>query len=111
MSSWSGVLSDIFRMSQAVVPTCFKESTIFPVPKKNKVTCRNDYHPITLTSVIMKCFERLVMVHIKASMPGTLDPLQFASKRFHGTCHLNAIHMAITHLDKRNTYLRMLFND
>ncbi|XP_045544674.1 forkhead box protein P2 [Salmo salar] len=54
-------------LQQAVVPTCFKETTIIPVPKKNKVTCPNDYRPTSLTSVIMKCFERLVMAHIKLS--------------------------------------------
>ena len=61
----------------------------------------------------MKCFERLVMAHINASMPGILDPLQFAyrSNRFTVVAISNAIHMAITHLDKRNTYVRMLFND
>ena len=45
---------------QSVVPTCFKMATIVPVPKKAKVTELNDYRPIALTSVIMKCFERLV---------------------------------------------------
>jgi hypothetical protein len=71
----AGFFSDIFNLSlsQAVVPTCFKETTIVAVPKKN-VSCPNDYSTFTLTSVIMKCLERLV----KASMPGTLDPLQFA---------------------------------
>jgi hypothetical protein len=29
-------------------------STIVPVPQKAKVTELNDYHPIALTSVIMK---------------------------------------------------------
>ena len=37
-----------------------------------------DKRPVTLTPVIMKCFERLVMGHIMVSRPCTLDPLQFA---------------------------------
>ena len=53
-------------------------ATIVPVPKKTKVTELNDYHPKALTSVIMKCFERLVKDHITSSLPGTLVPLQFA---------------------------------
>jgi hypothetical protein len=48
------------------------------VPKEGKETCLNDYRPITLTSVAMKCFERLVMAHINIILPDTLDPLQFA---------------------------------
>ncbi|KAI3351848.1 hypothetical protein L3Q82_020243 [Scortum barcoo] len=40
------------------VPTCFKETTIVPVPKKTKILSLNDYRPVALTSTIMKCFER-----------------------------------------------------
>ena len=39
-------------------------TTIFPVPKNNDVTCLNDYRPIALKSIAMKCFERLVVAHI-----------------------------------------------
>jgi hypothetical protein len=58
----AGVYTDILNLSlsQSVVPTCFRMSTIVPVSKKVKVTELNDYHPIALTSVIMKCFERLI---------------------------------------------------
>ncbi|KAI3360543.1 hypothetical protein L3Q82_002422 [Scortum barcoo] len=55
------VFADIFNMSllQSVVPTCFKETTIVPVPKKTKILSLNDYRPVAaLTSTIMKCFER-----------------------------------------------------
>ncbi len=74
------VLTDIFNtsLSQAVIPTCLKSTTIIPVPKKSPVSCLNDYRPIALTPIIMKCFERLVMHNIKTSLPNTLDPLQFA---------------------------------
>ena len=56
------VFSDIFNLSLSlsVLPTCFKRTTIVPVPKNTKVTCMNDYCPIAVTCVIMKCFERLV---------------------------------------------------
>ena len=40
-----------------------KDATIVPVAKKNKVSWLNDYHPVALTPVIMKCFEWLVMGH------------------------------------------------
>ncbi|KAK1788245.1 hypothetical protein P4O66_016695 [Electrophorus voltai] len=61
------VLTDIFNISLscAVVPTCFKTTTIVSMSKKPTVSYLNDYHPIALTSIIMKCFERLVMRHIK----------------------------------------------
>jgi hypothetical protein len=53
-------------------------ATIVPVTRKAKITELNDYRPVALTSVIMKCFERLVKDHISATLPATLDPLQFA---------------------------------
>ena len=69
----AGVFTDIFNMSliESVIPTCFKQTTIVPVPKNTKVTCLNDYRPIALTSVAMKCFERLVMAHINTIIPKT----------------------------------------
>ncbi|KAI3357837.1 hypothetical protein L3Q82_016227 [Scortum barcoo] len=47
---------------QSVVPTCFKETIIVPVPKKTKILCLNDDRPVALTSTIMKCFERLSQI-------------------------------------------------
>ena len=61
----------------------------------------------------MKCFERLVKAHITSSLPVTLDPLQFAYRPNRSTDDAIAItmHTALSHLDKRNTYVRMLFID
>jgi hypothetical protein len=74
----ASVFTDIFNLSlsESAIPTCFKQTTIEPVPK---VTCLHDYRPVAHTSVAMKCFERL--------------------------------HTNLSHLDKRNTYVRMLFID
>ena len=46
-------------------------------------------------------------------LPDTLDPLQFAYRPNRSTDEAIAItlHTALTHLDKRNTYERMLFID
>lgn len=57
----SGVLTRIFNTSlkQATVPPCLKTGTIVPVPKKASISSLNDYRPVALTSVVMKCFERL----------------------------------------------------
>jgi hypothetical protein len=61
----------------------------------------------------MKCFGRLVMAHIKTIIPETLDPLQFAYHPNRSTDYVIsiALHTALSHLDKRNTYVRMLFID
>ncbi|XP_059810771.1 uncharacterized protein LOC132383601 [Hypanus sabinus] len=99
------VLTDIFSisLSSATVSMCFKTTTIIPVPKKSSVSCLNDYRPVALTSIIMKCFERLVMRHIKTLLPTTLDPLQSAYRPNHSTDDAIATtpHLALTHLDKK----------
>ena len=107
------VPTDIYNLSlsQSSAPTCFKTTTIVPLPKKNTITCLNDYRPITLTSIVMKCFERIIMSHIKKTIPDTLDPLQFAYRRNRSTDDAvnTAIHTALTHLENKDTYVRMLF--
>ena len=81
------------------------------MPKNIKVTCLNDYRSIALTSVAMKCFERLVMAHINTIIPETLDPLQFAYLPNRSTEDVIsiALHTALSQLDKMNTYVRILF--
>ncbi len=59
-------------------PCCFKCSTIIPVPKKHKIIGLNNYRPVSLTSVVMKSFERLVLAYLKDITGPLLDPLQFA---------------------------------
>jgi hypothetical protein len=57
--------------------------------------------------------ERLVMTHINTIIPDTLDPLQFAyrpNRSTDGAISI-ALHTALLHLDKRNTYVRMLLID
>jgi spore maturation protein SpmA len=89
------------------------QTTIVPVPKDTKATCLNDYRPVALTSIAMKCFERLVMAHINTIIPETLVTLQFAyrSNRSTDVAISIALHTALSHLDKRNTNVRMLFID
>ncbi|XP_036420865.1 interferon-induced very large GTPase 1-like [Colossoma macropomum] len=109
------VFTDIFNLSLRllVIPTCFKETTIVPVPKKSSVTCLNDYCPVALTSTVIKCFEQLVKAHICSTLPATMDPHQFAYRSNRATDDAIAltIHTALTHLDRKNTYVRMLFID
>ena len=61
----------------------------------------------------MKCFERLVMAHINTIIQETLHPLQFAYRPNRATDDSIsiALHTALSHLNKRNTYVRMLFID
>ncbi|KAL0147888.1 hypothetical protein M9458_056809, partial [Cirrhinus mrigala] len=76
-------------------------------------TCLNDYRPVALTPIIMKCFERLVLTHLKDSLQSSLDPHQFAYCGIRSTedAVSIALHSVLTHLDNTNTYARMLFVD
>ncbi|KAI3376992.1 hypothetical protein L3Q82_000027 [Scortum barcoo] len=111
----AGVFLDIFNLSLqlATVPVSLKTSIIVPVPKKSAVTCLNDYRPVALTPVIMKCFERIVLKHIKDIIPAGLDQYQFAYRENRSTedAVSIALHTALTHLQLPNTYIRMLFVD
>nr|XP_055074620.1 uncharacterized protein LOC129454148 [Misgurnus anguillicaudatus] len=111
----TGVFTDIYNisLSQAVVPASFKKAIIIPVPKKSVVTCLNDYRPVALTSILMKCFERLVKRHIHSSLSASLDPLQFAyrSNRTTDDAISYTLHSALSHLDTKDAYIRMLFID
>ncbi|KAI5608782.1 hypothetical protein C0J50_6351 [Silurus asotus] len=76
-------------------------------------TCLNDYHPVALTTIVMKCFEQLVLAHLKDSLPSTLDSHQFAKCSNRSTVDVVsiALHSVLTHLDNKNTYACMLFVD
>ncbi|CAI5642557.1 uncharacterized protein LOC112847980 [Oreochromis niloticus] len=67
------VLTSIFNLSlsQSIVPTCFKTTTMIPLPKKSPPTCLNNYRGVALTA---KCFERVVLAYIESNIPDTLDP-------------------------------------
>ena len=68
---------------------------------------------VTLTSVLIKCFEKLVNNNFTSTLPDTLDPNKFAYRNNKSTDDAIAItlHTSLSHLDKRNTYVRMLFID
>lgn len=110
------VYTTVFNTSlaQAVVPSCFKQSVIIPVPKRRIPSCMNDYHPVALTSAVMKCFEKLIKNYISTSLPSSFDTLQFAHRanRSRDDAIPNLLHTTLTHLDEgRGNYVRMLFID
>ncbi|KAK2920685.1 hypothetical protein Q8A73_000170 [Channa argus] len=109
------VLTSIFNLSlsQCTVPLCFKTTTIVPLPNKSPPTCLNDYRPVALTPVIMKFFERVVLAHIQSSIPDTIDPLQYAYRPNRSTLDTiaAAINYSLSHLENKDSYLRILFID
>lgn len=100
----SDQLSEVFTkiFNKSSIPSYLKSATIIPLPKKTVISSLNDYRPVALTPVIMKCFERLVLQHIKASLPPTFDPYQFAYRANRSI--EDAIATALTHLEHQGSY-------
>ncbi len=96
-----------------MVPSCFKRSTIVPIPKKNKIISLNDWRLIALTPIFSKCFEKLIREYICYVLPASLDPLQLAYRSNRSTDDATAftLHTALSHLENKDTYVRMLFVD
>lgn len=109
------VFTDLFRSSFNLhkVPTLWKTSIIIPVPKTQRPTGPNDYRPIALTSLVMKCFEQLVKRYIVSETQHLLDPLQFAYQASRGVEDAigTLLHLLHTHLEKPKTHAKILFVD
>ena len=91
----------------------WKNSVICPISKKKNPSSLNDYRPVALTSIVMTCFEKLVLRRLLTFSNKHLDPLQFAYKPHRGTddAILTVLHNAFLHLDKAGSYVRILFID
>ena len=96
------------------VPSCFKSSTIIPIPKKPPISGLSDYRPVALTSVGIKLFESLVLSYPKDITGPLLDPLQFAywsQNRSVDDAISMGLHYILQHLDSPATHARILFVD
>ena len=81
------VTTGIFNRSTELchVPSLWKSSFIVPVPKKASPVVHNDYRPVALTPVIMKCMEKLVLKDLLGHIGSEMDPCQFAYMPNKGT--------------------------
>ena len=95
-----------------VIPSIWKCSEILPIPKR-LITQLNDFRPVALTPVPMKCMEKLILLRIKASFTQVQDPFQFAyrSGRSVEDAILLLLNNMYEHLDKPKSIVRTLFLD
>jgi len=109
------VFSQLFSWSlkDSKVPSVWKNSVIRPVPKSCCLSELNDYRPVALTSIVMKCFERIVLKTILSQTQHSLDPFQFAYRKNRSTddATLTLLNNAYIHLEKPSSYVRILFID
>ena len=109
------IFSQLFSWSvrDCIVPRLWKHSIICPVPKSSKTKELNDYRPVALTSIAMKCFERILLSRLLRYTQPFSDPLQFAYKSNRSTndATLTLLHNAYNHVETPDSYVRILFID
>ena len=80
-----GALASIFcyifnlSLESGIVPQIWKLSEVVPISKNPAPKEDNDYRPVALTSVVVKCLEKLIK-KMKAYTDGRMDEWQFAYK-------------------------------
>ena len=77
------VLCRIFQSSldQSYIPKLWKTSEIIPVPKHQTPKGCNDYRPVALTCIFMKCLESVIKKFLFLEVKDQLDVYQFAYKK------------------------------
>ena len=95
------------------MPLSWKTSEIIPVPKKKNISELNDLRPIALTSVLMKCLEKLIKSLMKPYISKYEDPLQFAYQEGKSVddAILTFTNSIYKHLETPGAYARVLFVD
>ena len=69
-------------------PACRRQANVTSIPKGPPFSSVANYRPISITSVLSKVFERLVLVRLGRFMErsGVLPTTQFAYRKGLGTC-------------------------
>ena len=69
-------------------PTYWRQDNVTPIPECPPSSSVANYRMISITSVLSKVFERLVLVHLRRFMghSGVLPTTQFAYRKGLGTC-------------------------
>ncbi|KAK0132217.1 hypothetical protein N1851_032981 [Merluccius polli] len=60
------------------MPRLWKQAELIPVPKVSRPKTLNNFRPVTLTSLLIKSFEKIVKSELLGRTAHALDPMQFA---------------------------------
>jgi hypothetical protein len=101
-------------LSTCIFPSSWKIGEIIPVSKKDLPQTDNDLRPVTLTSILSKCLERVGLDLLLPHVQKYFDPMQFAyvSGRSTDDAISTLLHQIFKHLDVRSSNtVRALFID
>jgi hypothetical protein len=101
-------------LNEMCFPSIWKMSKIIPVPKKDNPIVDNDLRPVALTSVLSKCFEKIVLNIMLEEIGLHTDNNQFAYKKGRSTSDavLSLTHHVHKHLNTSpSNYARVLYLD
>ena len=109
-------LTALFNLSlkTGVFPVEWKRAIIIPLPKNKRPSTANDLRPISLTSIIAKIFERLVLKMITPHWRSIMHEDQYAYRPLSSTtCALTSIehHWLSTLDDSKGSYIRVFALD
>ena len=119
-ATFTPILSKIFQQSvdSVSIPVSWKTSEIIPLPKKPSPLCNNDYRPVALTSIIMKCLERIIKNLLCEQVKTFTDCYQFAytKNRCVEDATLSLTEYVLNHVDQpnqshRSNFVKILFVD
>ena len=115
---WAPIKSPLHVLFQdsllsCTVPDMWKIGEILPVPKVKFPKVHNDLRPVVLTSHIMKSLEDIVRYRFCVETEPFHDPFQFAYCKGKSVqdAVLTLVHEVTKHLEKPNSYVRILFVD
>ena len=104
-----------WSLKDGIVPGLWKTSMICPIPKSNSTSDLSDHRPITITitSVVVKCFEKKVLQYLFDLTEGMQDPFQFAYKPNRSTEHaiLTLLHNTFLHTNDPKSDVQILLAD
>jgi len=96
-------LKKIFQSILAVgeLPTVWQETKVVFFPKAGKAThtTAKDFRPISLTLFLLKSFERMISLHIRA----TIDPTQILETQHaytKGKSTESSLHLVVSSIEK-----------
>ena len=104
-ASLAGPLTKLFNISfvTGCIPEEWKLASVVPIHKKDEKRCVENYRPISLTSLVMKVFERCIKKELLAACGQFLDPRQhgFVSEKSCTTQMVPFIHNLASNLNNK----------